>query len=300
MMTSPRTGNSGPLTLRASGNPVASRALRVLVVDDEPLARERMRQTLSARQGIESLFAADGEEAVAIIQRDRPDVVFLDIQMPRLDGFGVIRAVGVERMPVVVFVTAFGDHALRAFDTHALDYVVKPYEKERVLAALDRANRRVLERDLGAAAAALAGLSAVVGVGEPRTTTASERNASDSTQAHAAVSGPLERIAVRLGGRIRVLDVRDVDWIEADGVNARLHAGTETHLVRMTMHALEARLDPNRFVRVHRSAMVNLERVRELRETSRGEFVIVLASGTRVKLSRLRKDALARRLGQSI
>jgi two-component system LytT family response regulator len=240
--------------------------VRVLVVDDEPLARRGLRAHLAKRADVAVVGeCASGGAAVEAIRALAPELVLLDVQMPGVDGFGVIDAVGPEAMPVVVFVTAFDAHALRAFEAQALDYVLKPIDPARLARAVDRAVRRVAER----------------------------RSAGGPAEPSAAP----DRFLVRRGGRVVVVPVDDVDWIEADGDYARLHVGRERHLVRETMARLEATLDPRRFVRIHRSVIANVTRIAELRPHANREYVVVLRDGTRLKLSRSYRDRLDARLG---
>jgi two-component system, LytTR family, response regulator len=247
--------------------------IRALIVDDEPFARAGVRLLLARARDVEVVGeCSNGLEAVAAIAETAPDLVFLDVQMPELDGFGVVEAVGAARMPAVIFVTAFDEHAIRAFDVHALDYLLKPLDDERFALALERARARLRGdggRDLRAALAAL--------VGQARLD-----------------APPLERLAVKSGGRVYFVAVDDVDWVEAADNYVSLHAGRETHLVHGTLGALERRLDPRRFLRVHRSTIVNLARVRELRPLFHGEYEIVLADGTRLTSGRSYRDALRR------
>jgi len=239
--------------------------LRVLIVDDEPLARERIRALLRDAPETEVVGeCGDGRRAVAAIRRRKPDLVFLDVQMPELDGFEVLRALGPAEMPAVIFVTAYDRYALRAFEVHALDYLLKPFDRERFQRALARA-RSQLERDRhGAVEKRLLALLEDLQPGRKR----------------------LERLVVKEGGRIFFLRADEIDWVEAQGNYARLHVGRETHLVRETMARLEAGLDPKHFARIHRSAIVNLERVREMRPDFHGDYAVVLRDGTRLTLSR--------------
>lgn len=229
--------------------------LRVLIVDDEPLARRGVRARLPA--GAEVVAeCGNGQDAVRAIERERPDLVFLDVQMPGLDGFGVVKAVGVDRMPVVVFLTAFDEHALRAFEAQALDYLLKPIDDERFATAVQRAMRRVAER--------------------ARTD---------------AVLAPI-RIAARDRGRVVLLEPSEIDWVEADGDYVRLHTRDRSYLVRETMKAMTARLPAEQFARIHRSTIVNVSRVRELLPHTNRELVVVLDGGRRLKLSRGYRDEL--------
>lgn len=245
--------------------------IRALIVDDEPLARERIRTLLEGEDDIEIVGeCADGSEAVVTIESERPDLVFLDVQMPELDGFGVLETVGVDEMPVVVFVTAFDQFALRAFDAHAVDYILKPFDRERFQRALGRARIQVerhSEDDFGER------LRALLGQLQPK-------------------AQYLERIAVRAGGRIVFIRTDEVDWVDAQGNYARLHLKERTYLLRETMSALESKLDPGRFVRIHRSTIVNAERIRELEPMFAGEYLVILRDGTKLPSSRTYRDKL--------
>ncbi len=217
--------------------------LRAAIVDDEPLARERIRELLGAHADVEIVAeCADGMAAVAEIVARTPDVVFLDIQMPELDGFGVVEALAATRLPEIVFVTAFDEYAVRAFEAQALDYLLKPVTAERFEAALARARARL--------------------------------------------SRYTNRFVVRDGAKLVFVRAAEVDWIDAAGNYARLHAGGRPHLLRETLKSLEARLDPDEFVRVHRSAIVRLERIASLEPWFHGEYVVILADGTRLTASR--------------
>lgn len=239
--------------------------IRALIVDDEPFAREGIRLHLERHPDIEVVGeAGDGRRAAEAIRMLDPDVVFLDIEMPEMDGFAVIEAVGVEAMPPVIFITAYDEFALRAFETHALDYVLKPVEPERFARALDRA-RAVLRGSAGHALdRRLAGLMQEV----------RER------KKH------LERVVVQKGERLHILRVDDVDWLEAAGNYVKLHVGPETFLVRATLTSFEERLDPDAFLRVHRSIIVQKARIRELEPLLQGDYVLILADGTRVTTGR--------------
>jgi two-component system LytT family response regulator len=243
----------------------------VLIVDDEPLARDGVRLHLELESDFEVVGeAGSGEEAVALIQDLSPDLVFLDVQMPGIDGFGVIEAVGAEQMPVTIFVTAYDQFALKAFDAHALDYLLKPFDAERFRAAVTRAREQLRARRLGEFEGQLAAL-----LGELR----GKREF-------------LERIVVRSGGRILILRVDDIDWLEAASNYVRIHASGRQYLLRETMSNLEARLDPARFVRIHRSTMVRLDRIRELEPLFQGDYVLILEDGTRLTSSRGYRDRL--------
>jgi len=245
--------------------------IRVLIVDDEPLARRGIRLQLEQQPGFEIVGeCGNGLEAVTAIQDRAPDLVFLDVQMPEMDGFQVIEAVGIEQMPAVVFVTAYDAYAIRAFDVHAVDYLLKPFDRERFLQALDHARSQLLgvPRNLGAQLRAL-------------------------LHEHLGGRKHLERLVVRSGGRIFFLDVATVDWIEAADNYAELHVGKQSHLVRHTLASLEARLDPEHFVRIRHSTIVNVRKVKELRPSSSGEYDVVLQSGAVLESSRRYRKKLA-------
>ena len=269
---------------RPALTPVTYAPLRVVVVDDEPLARSGMCGLL-ARDPEVSVVAqcADGAEAVAAITGLRPDLVLLDVQMPEMDGFEVLRAVGPARMPVVVFVTAFDRFALRAFEVAAVDYLLKPFDDERWELAIRRAKHAVRNAEAGELGRRLMRLVEREGGAPPREAPAE------------TPPDPVRyatRLVVKSSGRTVFIRVEEVDWIEADDYYAKLHVAGKTHLLRETMGSLEARLDPARFFRVHRSAIVNLDRVREVQFLFRGEHVVILHDGTKLKLSRNRLETL--------
>lgn len=250
--------------------------IRALVVDDEPIARTGVRRELERDPEVEIAGeCANGRDAVAFIRARRHDLVFLDLQMPELDGFGVVEQVGVELMPTVVFVTAFDEFALKAFELHALDYVLKPFNSERFQTALRRAKAQAR---LAGAAELDARLLALL---------------RDARRAEGRASH-LERVVVKTGGRVFFLSVGEIDWIEAAGNYVRLHAGRESHLVQGTMSRLEGRLDPKLFLRVHRSAIVNITRIKELHPLFHGEYAIKLAGGAELTSGRGYRDNLQR------
>ena len=239
--------------------------IRALIIDDEPFAREGLRLHLEQHPDIEVIGeAGDGQRAAEAIRMMDPDVVFLDIEMPEMDGFDVIDAVGVEAMPPVIFVTAYDEFALRAFEAHALDYVLKPVEPERFARALDR-TRKHLRGTAGVALdRRLAGLMEEV----------------HERKKH------MERVVVQRGERLHILRVSDVDWFEAAGNYVKLHVGSETFLLRATLSGFEERLDPEAFMRVHRSIIVQKARIRELEPLLQGDYVLILADGTRLTTGR--------------
>jgi two-component system LytT family response regulator len=240
-------------------------ALRVVVVDDEPLARVGLKTVLEEEADVEVVAeSAGGPEAVTTIRAAKPDVVFLDIAMPDLDGFGIVDQLDSAYRPVVIFVTAHADQALRAFDARALDYLTKPLRRDRVRQAVARARERVrLERG--------------------------------AQPADARPAGPL---AIKLAGRLRLVEQRAIDWIEADDDHVVVHAGSQVWRTRETLGTMERRLDPELFVRIHRSTIVRLAEVRELQPWFRGDYVVLLHGGAKLKLTRTYRDRVARRLGR--
>jgi two-component system, LytTR family, response regulator len=254
-------------------------SVRVLIVDDEPLARERIRALLEPEADIEIVGqCSDGLEAVAAIQKLSPDLVFLDAQMPELDGFGVIKMVGAAQMPAVIFVTAYDQYALRAFDVHALDYLLKPFDRERFEVALSRARAQIQHERNGVLNQRLMALL---------------RDLKPDARS-------LDRLVIKSGGRVFFLKSEEIDWIEAAGNYLRLHVGQQSHLLRETMSAMEARLDPRLFLRIHRSVIVNVERIKELHPLFHGEYTVTLRDGTRLTLSRSYRDRLQELLGRSL
>jgi two-component system LytT family response regulator len=250
--------------------------IRILIADDEPPARRRIRALLEQQPDVQVVGEArSGREAIAAIAELRPELVFLDVQMPEGDGFEVVRTVGVDRMPVVVFATAYNEHALRAFDAHALDYLVKPYDRERFDAALHRARLQLRRASDSGVDARL--LSLV-------------RQWDDRSRY-------LTRLTVRVGSRIRLLDVGEVDYFESETNYVRVHLGTQSHLVRDTLTGLEGRLDPARFVRVHRSLIVNLGRIQEVESLFAGEYILFLRDGKRLTTGRTYRSSIQEALG---
>ena len=259
--------------------------IRTLIVDDEPAARAAIRTLLAGDPDLLVLGeCADGRSALAAIRDDPPDLLFLDVQMPEMDGFTMLGQVEPDQLPVVVFVTAYDQYALRAFDAHALDYLLKPFDDERFRQAVGRAKQQVRQGKLGALSQQL--LALLDGTAPPAAKTA--RNGQY-----------LKRLVIKAGGRVTILGVRDIDWIEADGDYVKIHAGKTWHLLRETMKHLEAQFDPVRFVRIHRSTIVNVERIKELQPYFRGEYVVILHDGTSLKLSRGYKEHLEAALGRT-
>jgi len=250
-------------------------SIRALIVDDEPLARQSIRRFLKDHSDIELLpDCHDGQSAVNTILAQKPDLVFLDVQMPELDGFAVVHRIGVERMPATIFVTAYDRYALAAFDANALDYILKPFGKSRFERALARARERIavhadresIERLLGA------------------------------METVATRKDYLDRLPVTENGRIVFVKSEDIEWIESAGNYSRVHAHARQHDIRETLTNLEGRLNPREFVRIHRSTIVNMQYVKELHPWFHGYHLVVLESGQKLRMSRYQKE-IAERFG---
>ena len=281
--------------------------LRVLVADDEAIARDGLCALLAADPEVEVVAqCADGAQAVRALRETRPDVAFLDVQMPALDGFAVLRHIEDDHVPTIVFVTAYDRYALRAFDAHAVDYLLKPFENERFRLALARAKERArssARADQGDRTDETA---------PPTPTEASELSALsvrlaaflDATDRGdtASPSTPRfpSRLVVRDGGSVRFVRTADLAWIEAADYYVKLHARGKVHMLRESMTSLEQRLDPALFFRVNRSAIVNLDHVRELQLFGRGEYVVILEDGSKLRLVASRRDELEQRLGERL
>jgi two-component system LytT family response regulator len=238
--------------------------LRVIVIDDEPLARDAVRVLLESDREVEVAGEGTGTDAAALIARTRPDVMFLDIQMPEVDGFDVIRQVGPGAVPAVVFVTAYDRYALRAFDVHALDYLLKPFDDERFRSALERAKDVARSKRRGDI--------------DTRIEQLIEERASKRV-----------RFLIPEREKTVIVEAEDIDWIEAADYYVSLHTGSKSHLLRQPMDQIEKQLDPQRFFRIHRSAIVNVDRVKEIHPLFRGDCALVLADGKQLKLSRSRR-----------
>jgi two-component system LytT family response regulator len=247
--------------------------MRALVVDDEPLAREKLKSLLNAETDVELVGECrDGLEAIAAIEGQKPDVVLLDVQMPELDGFGVLAALPPDLLPVVIFVTAYDQYALRAFEVHAVDYLLKPFDRQRFRKALDRARGALDRRETGTLNKKLMALIEDL---KP------ERK-------------HLERLVVKSSGRVFFLKTEEIDWVDSAGNYVRLHVAGDSYLLRETMGALESKLDPQKFLRIHRSTLVNIERIKELQQVFHGDYVVVLHNGQRLSLSRSYRDRTRR------
>ncbi|HKQ72346.1 MAG TPA: LytTR family DNA-binding domain-containing protein [Blastocatellia bacterium] len=246
--------------------------IKVLIVDDEPLARDRLRQLLEGDDEVEVVGEAGcGHDAVAAIKSLAPNLIFLDVQMPEMDGFGVLEALETEpRLPMIIFVTAFNQHALRAFEVSALDYLLKPYERERFEQALRRAKEALKQAfDSQQQRRIFAMLERLKGEGRY-----------------------LDWLSVKVDERVLLLRVSEIDWIEAEGNYVRVHIGKQTHFLRETISGLEEQLDPKTFIRTQRGAIVNVNRIRELHVWTRGDYRIVLHDGAELTLSRHYRENL--------
>ena len=261
-----------------------SEPIRALIVDDEPAARDTIRGLLARDPAVIVVGeCGDGRSALETIREAAPQLVFLDVQMPEMDGFAMLRQLAPSELPVVVFTTAYDQYALQAFEAHALDYLLKPFDDDRFREALGRAKERVRQGRVDAVSRQLRDLLD----GFP-----------DAPEV--ARDRYHTRLVVRSGERTVVLAVRDIDWVEADGDAVRIHAARAEYVLRETMKDLERRLDPSRLVRIHRSTIVNVDRIRELQPYYRAEYVVILHDGTRLKLSRGSRARLEAVLGGRI
>jgi two-component system, LytTR family, response regulator len=282
--------------------------VRVLIVDDEALARQRVRRLLQNEADVEIVGEAEtGREAVAMIRELQPDLVCLDVQMPGLDGFGVLEELDGGPVPMVLFITAYDEHAQRAFDVHAVDYVLKPVDADRFRAAFDKARKQranavaaerlgeLLEtvRRLADGSAASAGGAADLAAGLAAGAAAGAANAVPG----AGNGRYASRILVKQDGRMFFVKTTEIDWIEADRNYVRLHVGKTAHTIRERISHLEETLDPRLFARIHRSTIVNLNRVREMQQWFSGDYVVILEDGTRLRLSRHYRDRVEKQVG---
>ena len=258
---------------------LSSDNIRALIVDDEAPARLRILDLLSKDKDVSSVIeASDGVAAVRAILDEKPNLVLLDMQMPELDGLGVVEAIGPENMPLTVFVTAYDQHAIRAFEANALDYLLKPYSDERMEAALARVKTRLDDLHLKEFG----------------------RSVVRTMATNAGLHRYLDRLVVRSGGITRFVRTSEIDWIEAAGVYVTLHVDGKEFLHRSTLSELIGNLDPLQFIRIHRSAAINLERIKQLEPLSHGEFEVVLRNGSRCRVSRTYRALLEQRLGQTL
>ena len=240
-------------------------SIRTMIIDDEPLARERVKRFLRDEDEIEIIGeCGNGVDAVGAINEKKPDLVFLDIQMPEKNGFEVIRSLSGKYLPTVVFVTAYDQYALQAFDVHALDYLLKPFTRERLHRAVMRAREQIDGKRFGRIDERLTSLIADLKTEKKY----------------------LERLVVKTTGRVFFLKSDEIDWIEAAGNYVKLHVGRETHMIRETMNGIETKLDPDRFLRIHRSTVVHIDRIKELHPMFSGDYAVILRDGTELALSR--------------
>lgn len=239
--------------------------VRTLIVDDEPLARERLKSLLKGDPDVEITGeCANGQQAIENIRNESPDLVFLDVQMPEANGFEVLENLDLGRMPIVVFVTAYDQYAVRAFEVNALDYLLKPYDRDRFEKALGRAKSEVALRRTTQASQKLLSLLAGMESKKPQ----------------------VDRLLIRSAGKVFFLRVDDIDWVESSGNYVKLHVGNEAHLLRKTMSEMEHKLNGEKFARIHRSTIVNLDHIKELQPWFNGEYVVFLRNGTRLTASR--------------
>jgi len=253
--------------------------IRALIVDDEPLARRRIKSLLAHDSSVEVIGeCSDGHKAVTAISDVTPDLVFLDVQMPAMDGFDVIKTIGPERMPTVIFVTAYDQYALKAFEVNALDYLLKPFDRKRFQKALERAKAMIRGLREGKVNNQL--LSLLGGLRREQETP--------------------DRFVIKSRGRVVFLRVEEIDWMRAVGNYVRLQVGRDSHLMRETMTGMEAKLNPDRFMRIHRSTIVNLDRVKEAQPWAKGEYVVIMRDGTRLIMSRRYRERLNERLNKPI
>jgi two-component system LytT family response regulator len=244
------------------------RLIRALIVDDEPLARDGIRLLLAEDPEISSITeASNGKQAVSRIRTQAPDLVFLDVQMPEMDGFSVLRKVGPQRFPAVIFVTAYDRYAVEAFEIQAVDYLLKPFTKQRFHQALGRAKLRLESGELSL-----------------------DRQVLSILEQMAKGSGYLERLAVKTPRGTIFVNVKDVDWIEAAENYVRLHVGTAEHLIQTTMNAISRKLDPSFFIRIHRSRIVNINKVQSVNPAFHGEYLLKLNSGAELRSGRVYND----------
>jgi two-component system LytT family response regulator len=257
-------------------------SIRTAVVDDEKPARVRLLELLQRQSDVDVVgTASDGNEALEVVRRASPELLFLDVQMPVLDGFGVLRHLAPDDLPITIMVTAYDKYAIQAFDAHAIDYLLKPFSDERFQDALSRARKYLDSAEKR-------------GLAEELSAASEERQSVD------AQSGFLERLVLKSNGCITFLDIGDVDWVEAAGVYVYLHAGSKKLLYRSSVTQLLQRIDPQRFVRIHRSAAINTSRIRELRSMSHGDFALILKDGTELTLSRAYRSQIEGWLRQPI
>jgi two-component system LytT family response regulator len=280
--------------------------MRVLIVDDEPIARRRISRLLKLEDDVEVVDeVGSGTDAVTAIREMHPDLVFLDVQMPDKDGFAVVNELGTDPMPAIVFVTAYNEYAVKAFDVNAIDYILKPFDPERFRSAFARARTHLEQKSSAEAGRRIKALLEEV-LGEDRATALAASAANGGAGGNGGARGlapaapararHLDRLMVKHDGRVYFVKVSDVDWFEAAGNYVRVHVGRVSHLIRETMHGIESQLDPNQFARIHRAVIVNLDRIRELQPWFAGDYIVILRDGRQLKLSRTYREALQARM----
>ena len=253
--------------------------IRALIVDDEPLARKRIKSLLAHESSVDVIGeCSDGHKAVTSINELTPDLVFLDVQMPAMDGFEVIKTIGPERMPTVIFVTAYDQYALKAFEVNAIDYLLKPFDRRRFQKTLERAKAMIRGLQNGNVNNQLLSLL-------------------DDLRRKQEMP---DRFIIKNGGRVVFLRVEEIDWMRVVGNYVRLQAGAEFHLMRETMNGMEAKLSPDKFMRIHRSTIVNIDRVKEVQPWAKGEYVVIMRDGTRLIMSRRYRERLNEQLNKPI
>ena len=258
--------------------------IKTIIADDEPLAREKIRNLLEQDPDIELIGeCADGIETVTAIRNQQPDLVFLDVQMPELDGFGVLKALRHSNMPTLIFVTAYDQYALRAFEVHALDYLLKPFDRERFQKALQRAKEHIRKEKSGEV--------------NEKLLTLLEDLKSEKSNNHERKY--LDRLVIKAGGRVTFLKTEEIDWIEAAGNYIRLYIGKDSHLLRETMNNIQTKLDPEKFLRIHRSTILKIDRVKELQPWYHGEYFVTLENGKQLTSSRSYRHQLSKLLENS-
>ncbi len=254
-----------------------SPSIRVLLVDDEPLARDMLREMLQSDPQVEIVGeSCNGREALAAIRSEAPDLIFLDVQMPEVGGFEVLAALKGEKAPYVIFVTAYDQYAVRAFEVQALDYLLKPFDQERFDVSWQRAKAQLMRDQNGGMDQRILALLEELKAGNKY----------------------LERLVIKAAGRIYFLETSEIDWIEAEGNYVSVHSGKKSHLLRETISSLESQLDPKKFVRIHRSSIVRLDFIQELQPWFHGEYRVILHDGTQLTLSRNHRDKLQEALGK--
>jgi two-component system LytT family response regulator len=272
--------------------------LRVLIVDDEALGRQRLEDLLRHEEGVEIAgFADNGDSAIEAIRTVKPDLVFLDVQMPRRTGLEVVRDIGPENMPPTIFVTAYDRYALDAFDVAAVDYLVKPFDDERFEQAFRRARKMIGLTELGKLSEQLRTVLNAGGSSAPVPGGTALPGAGPAALSDSVASGYLERIAVEMRGQVRVVPVATIEYIAASGPYAEIHVGERTYIIRERMQTLEERLDPTDFFRIHRSVIVRLDQIETLLREAGGDYAVQLRCGARLSVSRNRVEPLEKWMG---